>query len=406
MKQENKLDEILKQALSPDEKPNDWLNQNILRRVKENKKMTKRTKHRIPAAAMVAALTLCLGSATVFAAWKYLTPDEVAEVFEDKGLMKAFQSEGAITMNESQVCGDFKITLLGMVSGKNLSQNVSETNGSIEIDGEMTLEDDKTYIVTAIEMVNASENAGDGNWDEAGALDLTVSPLVKGLTPWEFNIYTMEGGCMTVVENDIEYRITECDNIEMFADKGVYLSVTDGVPSADAYQYDEATGEITRNESYEGVNALFNLPIDVSKADAKAAEQFLKEMEEKRNSNDAGEEQDMEEEGLAAELFEEMENWTLEELNSRAEYMEDLTQVLIPDEDGNITAKSFEIEEEGMKVGEVTISPSFYFEGKQPGESVTTEIIGDEGRYYIANYTMNEDGTFTLRIYRYSVKES
>ena len=34
MKQENKLDEILKQALSPEEKPDDWLNQNILRRVK------------------------------------------------------------------------------------------------------------------------------------------------------------------------------------------------------------------------------------------------------------------------------------------------------------------------------------------------------------------------------------
>lgn len=404
MKQEDKLDKILKQALSPEEKPDEWLNQNILRRAKENDKMAKRKKHRIPAAAMVAALTLCLGSATAFAAWKYLTPDEVAEVFEDKGLMKAFQSEGAITMNESQVCGDFKITLLGMVSGKNLSQSVSEMNGSIETDGEMTLEDDKTYIVTAIERVNASQDAEDDNWDEAGAMGLTVSPLVKGLTPWEFNIYTMGGGCTTIVENGIEYRITECDNIEMFADRGVYLSVTDGVPSADAYQYDEATGEITRNESYDGVNALFTLPLDASKADAKAAEEFLKEMEEKLNSHDVENAQDMEMEGLS-ELFEEIENWSLEELNSRAEYMEDLTQVLTPDEDGNITVKSFEIEEDGMKVGEITMSANSYFEGKQPGESITTEILGDGETYYIENYTINEDGTVTLRVYRYSVEE-
>ncbi|MBQ3513514.1 MAG: hypothetical protein IJA32_06925 [Lachnospiraceae bacterium] len=401
MKHEDKWNQILKQALSPEEKPNEWLNQNILRRAKENEKMTKRIKPRIPAAAMVAALTLCLGSATAFAAWKYLTPDEVAQVFEDQGLMKAFQSEDAITINESQTCGNMKITLLGMVSGKNLSQCMLQMDENVKIDGELQLAEDKTYIVTAIERVNSTEQTE--NWDEAGAMGLTVSPLVKGLNPWEFNIYTMDGGCMTVVENGIEYRITKCDNIEMFADRGLYLSVTDGAPSADAYEYNEETGEITRKESYEGVNALFSLPIDVSKADPEAAEQYLKELKEKLEDGDE-DSQDLEEEGLAEELFEEMGSWTLEELNSHAEYMEDLTQILTPDEDGNITVKSFEMKEDGMKVGEVTISPSSYFEGKQAGDSVTTEIVGDGETYYIENYTMNEDGTFTLRVYRYVVE--
>lgn len=403
MKQENKLDEILKQALSPEEKPDDWLNQNILRRVKENKKMVKRTKHRIPAAAMVAALTLCLGSATAFAAWKYLTPDEVAEVFEDKGLMKAFQSEDAIKMNESQICGDMKITLLGMVSGKNLSQYVSAMDEKVEMDGELRLEDDKTYIVTAIERVHSTQNSD--NWDEAGAMGLTVSPLVKGLAPWEFNIYTMDGGCMTVLEDEIEYRITECDNVEMFADRGVYLSVSEGAPSSEAYQYNEETGEITRNESYEGVNALFNLPIDVSKADAKAAEQYLKELKEKSDSEEDEESQDMEGEDID-ELFEEIETWNLEELESHAEIMEDLTQVLIPNEEGEITVESFEIEEAGMEIGAITIEPDVYFEGKQLGESVTTGMVADGEIFYIENYTINEDGTYTFRIYRYNVKES
>ena len=71
---------------------------------------------------------------------------------------------------------------------------------------------------------------------------LIVSPLVKGLKPWQFNIYTMDGGCMAISENGIEYRITESDNIESFADRGLYLAVTEGVLSAKAYAYDEITG--------------------------------------------------------------------------------------------------------------------------------------------------------------------
>ncbi len=44
--------------------------------------------------------------------------------------------------------------------------------------------------------------------------------------------------------------------------------------------FDEATGEITRNEGYEGVNALFLLPLDKGKADKEKAEAYLKQLEE------------------------------------------------------------------------------------------------------------------------------
>ena len=270
MKQDKELNQILQQALSPDEDVNEHLNDRILSKARENEDMNRKPR-RIPAAVMVAALTLFIGSVTAVAALHYMTPDKVAEVMGDKGLREAFQSDEAITINESQICGELKITLLGMVSGKELSSCVTQENA--KGDNSIEIKNDKTYIVTAIEKANDS---ADNLKRDNSVVNLNVSPLVKGLEPWQFNIYTMGGGCMAISENEIEYRITESDNIEMFADRGLYLAVTDGVPSAEAYKYDEVTGEITRNDSYQGINALFHLPIDADKADREAADNYLR----------------------------------------------------------------------------------------------------------------------------------
>lgn len=277
MKHNKELDQILQEALSPDKEPSEWLNQKILRRAKETNNMNKKLKRRVPAAAFVTAIALSIGSVSVLAAWNYLAPDKVAEIMENEGLMAAFKSKDAVTINESQTCGDLKVTLLGMVSGKNLSKYVNQ------------LDENKTYVVTAFENT-------DGTPMDFEKADIIVSPLVKGLKPWQFNVFFLGGGAESakVQEEKVVYRITECDSVEMFADKGVYISVSDGVPSSDAYQFNEKTGEITRNESYKGVNALFNLPIDESKADPKAAEKYLKEMEEETTSDNDTVEADIE----------------------------------------------------------------------------------------------------------------
>ena len=175
MKLDKDLDQILKQALSPEEQPGDWLNQNILRRAKENEAMERKQRRKIPAAVMVAALTLTLGSATAFAAWNYLSPDEVAKELEDEGLRKAFQSKDAIIINQSQTCKDVRITLLGMVSGKNLSRYVPEESKDLATGEPVSFEDDKTYIVTAIEKVKGEESGDDSDWS---TMNLVVSPLV------------------------------------------------------------------------------------------------------------------------------------------------------------------------------------------------------------------------------------
>lgn len=400
MKQNKNLNQILQQALSPDEIPDACLKENILRRVKEKENMEKKQR-RMPAAAIVAALTLSIGSVTAFAAWKYMTPDKVAEVMEEEGLMRAFQGEDAIVINESQICGEFKITLLGMVSGEKLRCYVpkdEETNQTTHVSGE--IKEDKTYIVTAIEKIN--DTSATNEFDEDGSsINLTVSPLVKGLKPLQFNVYTMGGGFTAILEDGIEYRITESDNIEIFADRGLYLSVTEGSPSAEAYQYNEETGEITKNPSYEGVNALFQLPIDKSKGNPEAANQYLQAMGELEKEEE-NEELEIEGETLVSKVSQ----WSSTQVEEYATLLENLTQVLTPDKDGKITTAAYSLGNSGMEVGEGIYYLESLFEEKTAGETRILGVIGgDEEEVYVEAFTLNEDNTLTFKVYCYREKE-
>ncbi|MPM92080.1 hypothetical protein SDC9_139214 [bioreactor metagenome] len=65
----------------------------------------------------------------------------------------------------------------------------------------------------------------------------------------------------------------------MFAYKGAYMAVSSSsFYDENAYEYNKETGEITRNENYDGVNALFDLPLDKSKADEDGGEKYINEM--------------------------------------------------------------------------------------------------------------------------------
>lgn len=385
MKSDKKLDLLLKQALSPEEEPNDWLNQRILRRAKETENMKKTYKKRIPAAAMVTVLTLCVGSATAFAAWKYMSPDKVAEVTEDKGLAAAFQGKDAITINETQEYGKYKITLLGVVSGKNLSQYMTADDAG-------KIKEDRTYVVTAIENADGTPRPAT-NDDAYGEEPFFVSPLIKGYNPEEYNIVTMNGGYTEIVEEGIQYRISECDNVEIFADQGLYLCVSDSsFYKQDAYKYDETTGEITRNENYDGVNALFDLPMDKSKADKAAAEEYIKELEEQKNNSETD---------VDAGLAEKVSEWSEEELKEKATLLEELTQVLTPDEDGYISYH-YQVGENDTE-SDATINVAEVLGEEETGMcGFNSEKTANGETVYIETFTRNEDGTITLEVYQYS----
>lgn len=224
------------------------------------KKIIKRT-------ALIAAAAVCIIATTTFAAYRYLSAKDFANKIGDHSLARYF--DDSEIASETVTDGKYKATLLGIVSGENLS--------SFELDSRP----DRTYAVVAVEKTDGSEMTYDD--------DICVSPLVQGLKPWQFNIVFMQGGYTALIENGILYRMIECDNIEYFADKQIYLAVTDMTfIDNQPFAFDENTGLISANENYDGTNILFNLELDKSKADPEKAAEYLKSLEnEDEDSPDA-----------------------------------------------------------------------------------------------------------------------
>ncbi len=265
---ENRLDDLLRHALTPEDEPNIWLNQKVLNRVKEQRKMVGKSKKRFPAAAVVAVLVLCLSSVTVYAAIKLLTPAEVAEEMQDQKLAEVLLGDNTVVINETQNYGGYNATLLSIVSGELLSDYpYYNANGSIVAD--------RTYAVVAIEKADGTPMP-DTSEEAYGKLEFFVSPLIGDYNPAFYNIASMSGNYADIVEDGILYRLLECDNVEKFAEHNLYLCVTDGAfYNAQAYCYDSSTGIINRNEKYDGLNALFELPIDSVKANPEKAAEYI-----------------------------------------------------------------------------------------------------------------------------------
>lgn len=392
------MDKLLRNALSSQEEPEDCLNQRIIKKVqeKESENMSKKNRRiGIPAVAMLAAAILVAGSASVYAAWRYLSPQQVAQTNEDKKLAAAFDSEDAVMLGEVQEYGNYRITLLGIVSGKNLSEYIAE-------DEKGNVLDDRTYVVTAIENKDGTPRP-DTSADNYGEDPFFVSPLIQGLNPAIFNSVTMSGGYFETVENGVQYRVAECDNVEKFADRQVYLCVSDGnFYNNNAYTYDEQTGSISRNEQYQGVNALFTLPLDASKADKAAAEAYVKELEDEWNGGSEGEEVKAgeSEENITSRVAKEVENWTYEDFEQNAELIKELE--LPPNEEGEFEYK-YEIGEEGL-ASKGTLGEAALSERDEGNMSKFRTIMDGENPQtaYIETYTLKEDGNVILRVYKYS----
>ena len=281
------IDDILKQALSPDITPDARLNQRIIHQGKENLIMKRKPNFRVQTAVLTACCVLAVGSATTYAAWKLLGAGDVAREYGDLTLAETFTGEDAILVNETQTYGNFRVTLLGAVGGEAISdylgQNAAKGNATFYAPSVQypQLENEHLYTVVAIERADGTPMP-DVSADTYGDETFLVSPYIKGLLPHEYNALTMGGSYTEIVIDGVQYRILETDNVELFADRGVYIGVSDGTfYNNDAYTYDEATGEMSRNESYSGLNALFTLPLDPSHADPEAAEAYLQLLAER-----------------------------------------------------------------------------------------------------------------------------
>ena len=268
------IDELLQNALSPSEKMSDELKERIMMQINGNNEQIPRKFKKfgiktssLPAAAALAMAIMMVLSAASFAAWKYLSAKDVAQKLDDEKLAQAFTENIAWDGTEIQSYGGYDIALIGLVSGEDISEYLTTSNGRVI--------KDNTYAVVAISNSDGTPMP-DTSDDEYGKHDFLVSPYIEGYNPIFYNIFHFHGGYYAIVENGIQYRIVSFENIEVFADHTIYLGVTDGTfQNQDAFIFDETTGSISRNEEYDGVNALFTLSIDPSKADKEKASEII-----------------------------------------------------------------------------------------------------------------------------------
>lgn len=217
--------------------------------------MKKRGFYRILAvAAAVAMLTV-----SAYTASRWLSPAQVADMVGNPALSRAFEGENAVKMNQSVQTGDLSVTLAGMVSGKNLSDWTDEADQS------------RTYAVMILESLDGTalnvENFPLGQY--------TFTPLVAGFTPWSVNSWTLDTGVSLLEQDGVLYYLLDVQNLEMFADHTVYVAFYQGAsPSLDYFVMAE-DGTISFAEKFEGPRALFTLPLEQSKADPAAVEQFM-----------------------------------------------------------------------------------------------------------------------------------
>lgn len=391
----NNIDQILQHFLVPSDEPDNCLNQNIMNSVRKMQAeadgaekevaMSKWRLQRAAVAVLVAAAVVSLGGLSAHAAWKYLKPEQVAEKAEDKKLADAFKEEGSISLNERQSYGGYAVTLLGLTSGKNISQYTYESNGEIK--------EDRTYAVVAIENDDSTQTEDTEQINSMeGATEFFVSPLIKGEDPRFINLYSMNGASTAMFEDGILYQMVDCDNIEVFAGRGVYLSVNhSSFFESEAYHFDQESGEITRNESYTGLNALFRIPLDASKADEKAAQAQLRQWEKEAAADDAGEEDIGEED----DAWKKHHDWNPENLEKYAEIIPDSVETLKPDRNGDVHYKGWKYN--GQESDGFTMPADSFFE---VGMSDFMNVLrGEDGKDLIETYTYNEDGTVTVALY-------
>lgn len=389
------LDEWLKQNLISDCVPEERLNAEILKKAKETQTMKHKTTFRSGVAAAAAIAILAVGSVSAYAAYRYLTPSQVADqMMENGALAKAFESKDAIVINETQKTAGYEITLMGIVTGKDLSLVVNDENRS-------AISTKKSYVVTAIAKEDGTPLPGT---KDGGYQTFCVSALIHGKRFVDVNNATLHAGAQAFVQDGVQYQLLECDNLEIFADMGVYISVVESFgEESQAFTMDEKTGDYTVNKSYDGLKALFVLPLDKSKADDTAAESYFAQSDATENTQTSDEnsistdgKQTSGENALAEEWMQKMKEFGTLSTEEAQAYLRKHAKILwqetyTPDADGNIHVQSdaevadYNVEIFPEETGVETIL-AFSSDGKIAG-TFGTSIM------------KNADGTYTYTVY-------
>lgn len=379
MNSNEKFDRMLRQALASSTEPEEDLNQSIINRYKERNQLKSSYRKKISSVMLVAVFAVAM-SITAVAATQLFSPKQVAEHAGDRILSEAFESSDAIEINQTASSGNYTFTLHGIVSGAGLS----ELPGSAA-----ERHPERTYAVISIARQDGKPMPHTSDPD-FGEESFFISPLVKGLKPWQVNIASMGGSYSEFVMDGIMYRLIECDGVAMFADRGVYMAMSSGSPfyNTEAFDYNESTGEVSPRTDYDGASLLFDLPLDKAKADPEKADAYLQELW--TPSSDGGATSSSMEKWLAkvAELK--------VRIPAEGTVIPESVKEVAYDEQGRII-----YEHDGLKT--IYYTPEMLFEEGQTGFSdvVNVSASGDNDNNYTYNalqFFRDENGVITGRV--------
>ena len=262
-----------------------------------------------------------------------------------------------------------------------------------EKDGEIL--SDRSYIATAITRTDGNpmpENLSDAAYDN---MRFFISPLIQGCDPMRVNIVSMDGVYTEFVQDGTLYRLTECSNIEIFADRTVYLCVSDADQSSafgyneEAYTFDNTTGAISRRENYEGVNALFVLPLDKELADPEAAEEYLSALEPDEESGDDYAAWSREADAFMSEI-------TPENIEQYADRIEESVHVFGPEEDEVWYDYTMP---DGEHIRRLMSREREFPDGRTGMSDRIAYFDYEIDALKIVTFTLNKDGTVTGAVY-------
>lgn len=95
---------------------------------------------------------------------------------------------------------------------------------------------------------------------------------------------------------------------------------------------DEKTGDYEVNKAFDGMQALFMLPLDKSKADDKAAEKYFTQIEEQKDDENAAAQNETDEMAGKEQIEKRLDG---------AKLIESETKTVTPDEDGTFTYQAY-----------------------------------------------------------------
>lgn len=217
--------------------------------------MKKRKTVRLIAAVISAILILSL---TAYAAVTLLSPQEVADELEMEELNDKWKNSEKFPLSSGNE--EYTVSVLGYASDTELNNISSETT-----------EENRVYLVISIAKTDGTPlKAIDG-------MPLQISPLVKGYEPFKINLWSFGSGANGMEKDGVLYYLFEMSDLEIFADRTVYIAAYEGFTPMDALTMME-DGTITYKDDYIGFKAIFELPLDKSKANPEAVKELLSQM--------------------------------------------------------------------------------------------------------------------------------